>query len=335
MANIIFRIIRRSIPSIIKNRITRILILTIGVILYGTFGFHFIEGQPWLNSLYWTFITIATVGYGDIWPETTAGLIFTITLIIVGVGTFALAIDAIVDLVVKRHRMRFWGLIDVVKSSHIVICGWTESTMECIKEIENKKDVFILDENESMGKNAVKHGINFVYGDPTRITDLKKANVHKAKAVIVDLQSDSKTIHCILGVRELNKDVKIIAQIERYENIEQVKLAGANEIISPFVISGRLMYKSIHDSYEAMFVQDVLAEHQKQEMKEIKIKSKSKFVGKTLEETGIHEKSEVIVVGVGRKGKLTIDPPRDCVIEADDRILVIGKKDELEYLENS
>ena len=64
-----------------------------------------------------------------------------------------------------------------------------------------------------------------------------------------------------MGIRELDKDVRIIAEVERHENIEQVKMAGASQIISPFVISGRLMYKSIDDGYEAMFVQDVLAEH--------------------------------------------------------------------------
>jgi len=332
MANIIFRIIRRSLPLVVKQRLTRILVLVVGVIAYGTIGFHFLEGQPWLTSLYWTFVTIGTVGYGDYSPETAAGMIFTITLIVFGIGTFALAIEALVDLLLKRQQMKFLGLIKVEKSLHVVICGWTESTLECIKEIGKQNEVFVVDEDENVRKRALKIGANFVHGDPTRIRDLEKANVQGSKAVIVDMESDSKTIHCILGIRELDKDVRIIAEVERYENIEQVKMAGANQIISPFVISGRLMYKSIDDGYEAMFVQDVLAEHKEREMREVKVNPESEFVGKTLLEADIHEKTGVVVVGVGKKGELTIDPPREFVIEAGDIILGIGKLDEFKKM---
>lgn len=332
MANIIFRIIRRSLPLVVKQRLTRILILVVGVIAYGTIGFHFLEGQPWLTSLYWTFVTIGTVGYGDYSPETAAGMIFTITLIVFGIGTFALAIEALVDLLLKRQQMKFLGLIKVEKSLHVVICGWTESTLECIKEIGKENEVFVVDEDENVRKRALKIGANFVHGDPTRIRDLEKANVQGSKAVIVDMESDSKTIHCILGIRELDKDVRIIAEVERYENIEQVKMAGANQIISPFVISGRLMYKSIDDGYEAMFVQDVLAEHKEREMREVKVNPDSEFAGKTLLEADIHEKTGVVVVGVGKKGELTIDPPREFVIEVGDIILGIGKPDEFKKM---
>lgn len=333
MANIIFRVLRRSLPLVAKQRLTRILILAVAVIAYGTLGFHFIEGQPWIVSLYWTFVTIGTVGYGDYSPVTDTGMIFTITLIVFGIGTFALAIEALVDLLLKRQEMKFLGLIKVEKSLHVVICGWTESTLECIKEIGKENEVFVLDEDETVRKRAIKNGSSFVHGDPTRIKDLEKANVQGARAVIVDLQSDSKTIHCILGIRELDKEVRIIAEVERYENIEQVKMAGASQIISPFVISGRLMYKSIDDGYEAMFVQDVLAEHKEREMREVKIKQGSQFIGKTLLEADIHEKTGVVVVGIGKEGKLTIDPPREFIIEANDIILGIGKREELELLE--
>jgi voltage-gated potassium channel len=333
MANIIYRVIRRSLPLVVKQRLTRILLMVVGVIAYGTIGFHFIEGQPWIVSLYWTFVTIGTVGYGDYSPETSAGMIFTITLIVFGIGTFALAIEAMVDLLLKRQQMRFLGLIRVEKSLHVVVCGWTESTLECIKEIGKENEIFILDEDETVRNHAIKNGASFVHGDPTRIKDLEKANVQGAKAVIVDLQSDSKTIHCILGVRELDNNVRIIAEVERYENIEQVKMAGASQIISPFVISGRLMYKSIDDGYEAMFVQDVLAEHREREMREVKVNPESKFVGKTILEADIHEKTGVVMVGIGKQGKLTIDPPRDFIIEEGDIILGIGKKDEFIRME--
>ena len=222
--NIIFRVLRKSVPLIVKERMTRVLIWILGVIAYATIGFHFIEGQPWTVSLYWTFVTIGTVGYGDYSPKTTLGMFFTISVIVLGIGSFAIAIEAIVDFLLTRQQMRLMGLINVEKSRHVVICGWTESTMECIKEIGKENEIFVIDEDEAVRQKALKNKVNFVHGDPTRIKDLEKANVKGAKAIIVDMESDSETIHCILGIRKIDQGVRIIAEAQRYENIEQLEL---------------------------------------------------------------------------------------------------------------
>ena len=330
---VVFEVLRENFPKLIKRPLTRILILVVAVIAYGAIGFHFIESQNWTVSIYWTFVTIGTVGYGDYSPKTPMGMYFTITLLVMGIGTFAVAIESIVEVITSKQQMKIMGLINVKRSKHVVICGWTESTVECIKEIGKDNEVFILDENEGVRKKALKNGVNFVHGDPTRVKDLNKANVKGAKAVIVDMESDSHTIHCILGIRKIDQNVRIIAEAQRYENIDQIKLAGANQVISPFVISGRLMYKSIDGGYEAMFVQDVLAEHKEREMKEVTVGPTSYFAGKSVREADLHHKTGIVLVGIGKQGKLTIDPPRDFIIEVGDIILGIGKPFEFERLE--
>ena len=331
---VILEILRKHIPNLIKMRMTRILIWIFAVIAYGVIGFHLIENQSWTVSLYWTFVTIGTVGYGDFSPKTPLGMYFAISLIVLGIGSFAIAVGDILEFLFERQQMKLMGLIKVKKSQHVVICGWTESTAECIKEIGKGNAIFVVDENEDIRKKALKNGATFVHGDPTRVQDLEKANIVGAKAVIVDMESDSHTLHCILSLRKLDKDVRIVAEAQRYENIEQIQLAGATQVISPFVISGRLMQKSIDEGYEAMFVQEVLAEHKNREMKEVEVTEKSYFNGKTVREADIHERTGVVLVGVGKNGDLTIDPPRDYVIHAGDVILGIGKPEEFEKLEN-
>ena len=331
---VILEILRKHIPNLIKMRMTRILIWIFAVIAYGVIGFHLIENQSWTVSLYWTFVTIGTVGYGDFSPKTPLGMYFAISLIVLGIGSFAIAVGDILEFLFERQQMKLMGLIKVKKSQHVVICGWTESTAECIKEIGKGNAIFVVDENEDIRKKALKNGATFVHGDPTRVQDLEKANIVGAKAVIVDMESDSHTLHCILSLRKLDKDVRIVAEAQRYENIEQIQLAGATQVISPFVISGRLMQKSIDEGYEAMFVQEVLAEHKNREMKEVEVTEKSYFNGKTVREADIHERTGVVLVGVGKSGDLTIDPPRDYVIHAGDVILGIGKPEEFEKLEN-
>ena len=330
---VIVEILKKHLPNLIKLRMTRILIWILVVIAYGVIGFHLLENQSWTVSLYWTFVTIGTVGYGDYSPKTPIGMYFAISLIVLGIGSFAIAVGEVLEFLFERQQMKLMGLIKVKRSQHIVICGWTESTAECIKEIGKNDAIFVVDENEDIRKKALKNGVTFVHGDPTRVQDLEKANVVGAKAIIVDMESDSQTIHCILSIRKLDQDVRIIAEVQRYENIEQIQLAGATQVISPFVISGRLMQKSIDEGYEAMFVQEVLAEHKNREIKEVKISPNSYFNGKSVEEADMHHKTGVVLVGIGKNGNLTIDPPRDYVISAGDIILGIGKPEEFEKLE--
>ena len=178
---VILEIIKKNFPKVIKLPVTKILMLVLAVIAYATIGFHLIEGASWTESLYWTFVTIGTVGYGDFSPKTPLGMYFTITVIIFGIGTFALAVESLLEFLVKRQQLRLMGLINVERSNHVVICGWTESTMECVKDIGKDFEVFVLDENEDIRKKVLNNKANFVHGDPTRMKDLEKANVKGAK----------------------------------------------------------------------------------------------------------------------------------------------------------
>ena len=332
---VVLEVVKKNFPKLMKRPLTRIMILAIAVIAYGTIGFHLIENQDWTISLYWTIVTVGTVGYGDYTTKSPLGMYFTITVLIFGIGTFAVAIESLAELITNKQQMKFSGLINVKRSKHIVICGLTESTMEFIKEVGNGSEIFVLDEDETVRKRALKSGVNFIHGDPTRISDLNKANVKGAKAVILDLETDSHTIHSILGIRDINPNVKIIAEAKRLENIEQIKLAGASQVISPFVISGRLMYKSIEGGYEAKFVQDVLAEHTNTEMREVTVQHNSYFAGKTIKEANLHQMTGIVLVGIGKRGELTIDPPNEFIIDDGDKILGIGKPEEFEKFEKN
>jgi len=95
-----------------------------------------------------------------------------------------------------------------------------------------------------------------------------------------------------------------------------------------------LMSKSIDGKYEAMFVQDVLTEHKENEIREIEMDAYNFFVGKSLQEADLHHRTGVILVGIGKNGKLTIDPPKTVVIAEGDIILGIGKPEEFRKLEN-
>ena len=79
---VVLELLRENFPKLLKRPLKRIMILVVAIIAYGTIGFHLIEDQNWIVSLYWTFVTIGTVGYGDYSPKAPMGMYFTITLLV-------------------------------------------------------------------------------------------------------------------------------------------------------------------------------------------------------------------------------------------------------------
>jgi voltage-gated potassium channel Kch len=86
----------------------KIIIFALGVILFGATFYHFVEKLNWIDSLYFTVITLATVGYGDITPQTNLGKIFTIVYVIVGVGIFVALANTLIhrSMAIRRAKIQ-------------------------------------------------------------------------------------------------------------------------------------------------------------------------------------------------------------------------------------
>lgn len=85
------------------GRVKGILAFTVGMILWASVFYHFVEGWSWLDSVYFSVVTISTVGFGDFSPETAAGKIFTMAYIIVGLGIFVTAATTVADTILSQE----------------------------------------------------------------------------------------------------------------------------------------------------------------------------------------------------------------------------------------
>ncbi|MEM6641642.1 MAG: potassium channel family protein [Bacteroidota bacterium] len=96
-----------TIKSFVKNKEYRDLVITTGVILIiGTIAYHYIEGWSWIDSLYFSFITLTTIGFGDFAPQTEAGKLFTIVYVVIGVGIILAFINTVYQHYSRKTRNR-------------------------------------------------------------------------------------------------------------------------------------------------------------------------------------------------------------------------------------
>lgn len=85
------------------GRVKGILAFTFGMILWASVFYRYVEGWGWLDSFYFSVITISTVGYGDFSPETAAGKVFTIFYVLIGLGVFVTAATTIADSILSQR----------------------------------------------------------------------------------------------------------------------------------------------------------------------------------------------------------------------------------------
>lgn len=237
------------------------------------------------DILYFTMITITTVGYGDIVPVShTARLYdaFLVTPIRVFIWFIFLgtAYEFVVQKIVEDFRM---SRLQKTLNGHVVLCGYGQSNAVTAREIMSKghphERIVAIDQSEERVRQAADAGFIGLRGDATSEVLLSMACVQTAKAVVVSTGRDDTTILVLLTVRHLSK-AKIVASINEDENIKLARLSGADLVVSPPKISGYLLADAVDTQHTTPFLCDLMSAAGKVELHE-RLASTAE-VGKTM-----------------------------------------------------
>ena len=203
------------------------------------------------------FVSMATIGYGDIVPITVGGRIVVLVSMILGIGALSTYITALATRRVAKAKRRYSGLQDKTKSSnHIVVCGWNSRGAHVIERLgvelagQHRPIVLLADLED---KPVEDEKVFFFQGSPASENDLRRANVAEAASAIlladeskggVPEDIDSRTVLTALTIRALNPTLKMTAEILRPENISHLKLADVDEILDSDMVLGNLIARS-------------------------------------------------------------------------------------------
>ena len=217
------------------------------VVIIGTVGYVLIEGWGLLDSLYMTVTTIFTVGFGEVHPLSRAGSVFTLLLIIGGVGTILYGIGAMVEFVVggqlsgvfrrrvvKRQVDRLEG--------HYIICGYGRVGESVARQFAAHEAKFVVVDNdpESLAR-AEADGFLVVRGDAATDEVLEAAGITRAKGLVAAVGSDAGNIFVTLSARVLNPGLLIVARAGSEDTVSKLERAGADQVVSPYGIGGKRM----------------------------------------------------------------------------------------------
>ena len=303
------------------------------IFVTGTVGFHFIEGWSFVESLYTTVITLATVGYGDFHPEQTAGRIFTVVLIVFGVGamayTIGLATEAMVEgrLKMAMGRGRLEKRIEKL-NNHYIICGCGRiGRLICREFAAEKVDFVVIDNDPEVMRAIEEEGYIYYTGNATEDRTLIGAGIKKARGIVCVLHSDAENLYVILTAKELNPSIYILSRAEDEMSERRLIRAGADRVMSPYTVGGMRMAMAILRPAMLDFI-EITTRRQSLElqMEELLVCDTSPVIGKALEESEIRQRYGLIIVAIKKaSGQMIFNPVASYVIGTGDTLITLGE----------
>lgn len=301
----------------------------------GTIGYMLIERWSFGDALFMTVTTVTTVGYREVRPLDTEGRVFTIFLLLFGVGTAFYLLTTFVALVLEGDLQQALGL-NRMKSrierldGHTILCGFGRVGEEIAREfVERKVDFVVVENNPDTLPRAVEAGVLVIQGDASKDDILLEAGVKRAKTLLAASDSDSGNTYITLTAKALNPGIFVVARAGRRDSDALVRRAGADRVISPYQLSGRRMALSALQPNIVDFMDTLsVSPNGGQILAEIQVTSGSGLLGLYIRH--LLEDSRVTVLGVQRaSGELLVAPREDTRLEEGDRVMLVGSEADL------
>jgi voltage-gated potassium channel len=324
----------------LRQKLLLSLFLIVLVISFGTLGYMFIEGWNLLDSLYMTIITLASVGYKEVHDLSVNGRIFTIVLIIGGVGTVAYALTSAARIIIEGELQDVFGrrrLENKIKGlkDHYIICGYGRMGRIICKELRENNQKFVVIEKKT-DLMAETEDTLIIQGDATSDEVLKEVGIDKAKGLISVLPTDAENLFVVLSARGLNPHLLIVARAGEEGSEKKLLRAGADKVVSPYQIGGLRIAHTILKPAVVDFIEFATKSGNIDlQMEEVTIQEASALSGLTLDECNIGRGLGIIIVAIKKTdGDLKFNPTFRSTINAGDTLIALGEISKLKILED-
>ncbi len=326
-----------------RQRLAWAVVLLVAGIVVGTVGYMIIEGLDVLEALYFTMITVSTVGYSE--PDggfSRSGEAFTIAMIVIGVGaafyTAVTALEVLIDEMVGGSRARRQEERMIARlEGHAVVCGYGRVGTSVANRLAARDvELVIVDDEEDRIERARAQGFAAVRGDATHEDVLSAAGLDRARVLIACVHSDSDNLSIVLSARVRQPDLYILARASDVDAERRIKMAGADRVITPPEVGAERLAALVLHPGLTEFV-DIAAGGTLFEFRveELTVSAKSELAGLPLAESRIRTKVGTTILAVRHgDGHITTNPPPSLAVSEGDVLVAIGTVDQLRALED-
>ena len=219
------------------------------VIVVGTFGFWVTEKEnaSLLDSFYFTIVTVATVGYGDITPRTTAGKALAAGIIVMGVGAVLVTVQAGIESLVGKRIKKEFNMPDkaTTKRNHCIVCGFGMVGQAVVRHLQMAKvDYIVIEWDEGKVERMVEGKVPVIKGDAREEDVLRRAGIEGALCLIATLD-DASNVFVTLTAKLLNPTLYVASKTSSESNAVKLERAGADVVIACHDVGARVMVEAV------------------------------------------------------------------------------------------
>jgi voltage-gated potassium channel len=298
------------------------------------------------NALWYSLVTMTTIGYGDYYPVTQPGRLLALIFILGSLGLLSFIIGRATDMISEIRWRKKMGLYGTAFENHVVIIGWDNFSRSIARQLVmagNRISVVTDDKNSiDLIQNEFDADSTFsLFSDLKNIGNFTKANIDKASMVFVNLKDDTEKLITILNIRKLHPSCRFIVALENADLTDTFYSAGTSFVLSKNEIASKLMASYIFEPDVADMTNDLLTISQQNDdydIKEFRILPQNPLAGRSFGEVFSELKKQYNALAIGLckicpdSGKRVIHklPPDTLPVEANDYLIVIidGKSGE-------
>ncbi|NBC18147.1 MAG: potassium channel protein [Bacteroidetes bacterium] len=308
------------------------------LLLTGMFGYRLIEGWSLMDGLYMTFITLSTIGFGEVRTLTTAGRLFTIFIGISGIGIVAFVAARSAQLLLTSERLRQRQIRRKIErmENHFIICGYGRIGKRVVEDLLHAdKEFVIVDLDPDEVAAAQDAGLPALQGDAEDENVLKEAGLDHAQGLILLLPEDSDNVFATLVARDLRPDLFVLARTNDVKNRRKLMQAGANKVIAPLDVGADRISQVVLRPNVDQFMERVLRTTSLGlQMEEVDVEPDAPLAGKSLSDSNFRQQFDAIVIAIieGETEEMKFNPGPHDRITAGDTLVVLGSEEMIDRL---
>lgn len=327
----------RSVWAFVKRENVDRIVLVLGILIaISCVVISKVESISLIDSLWWSIVTLTTVGYGDIAPATAVGRVVAVINMFVGIGLLAALSATLASVLVERKMKEELGLSDCHFTDHVVLCGWNRRAANIVKELrleQQAKDLPIVLIANCDRKPIDDPNLAFIRGQVSDET-LRRANLSQAKTVIVlgndQLDAsirDATAVLSVLTVESINPHAYTIVELVDSANAITCYRAQANEVIITSELSSMLISQATLNHGISKVISELLSVQTGNQLYKLPLPPTQ--AGRPFLDVFMHMKqayqSTVVALQRGSEGEVISNPDNGQIVETDDYLIVIAR----------
>lgn len=323
----------RASPRFHAGRLRSGLIGLVAVLVAGTAGYLGFGYGP-VDAVFQTVITITTVGFGEVHRFGAGEKVYTIFLILAGVGMAAYTFGVLVETFVEGYLADAFGRRRMERrindmGGHVVLCGWGRVGRAISRYlVASHLEVVVVD--SSPERVGTVDGPSLC-GDATDEDVLRAAGIERASVLITALNSDADNLYVTLTGRSMRGDLFIVSRTASESAVAKLLQAGADRVVNPQDLGGARMAALAAQPHVAEFLDVVMHDGSLEfRLEQVEVPARSPLVGQSLRSARVHARTGALVLALRHPGEaFRTNPPPEAQIAAGDVLVVIGNLDQI------